>query len=104
MTRELEGYLCEGGVWGSNTSTLPISQLAEASARPENFIGIHFFSPVDKMPLVEIIVGEQTSEETLARPSTLPARFARPPSWSTIPWAFSPPARSAPIWTRECAS
>jgi 3-hydroxyacyl-CoA dehydrogenase/enoyl-CoA hydratase/3-hydroxybutyryl-CoA epimerase len=67
ITRELEGCLAEGGVWGSNTSTLPITQLAEASERPEKFIGIHFFSPVDKMPLVEIICGEKTSDETLAR-------------------------------------
>ena len=67
ITRELEPKLAEGGVWGTNTSTLPITQLAEASAHAENFIGIHFFSPVDKMPLVEIICGEQTSDETLAR-------------------------------------
>ena len=56
ITKELEPCLAEGGVWGSNTSTLPITQLAEASANAENFIGIHFFSPVDKMPLVEIII------------------------------------------------
>jgi 3-hydroxyacyl-CoA dehydrogenase/enoyl-CoA hydratase/3-hydroxybutyryl-CoA epimerase len=67
MTRELEGQLAPGGVWGSNTSTLPITQLAEASANRANFIGIHFFSPVDKMPLVEIICGAETSEETLAK-------------------------------------
>ena len=67
ITASTERYLEKGGVWGSNTSTLPITQLAEASAKPENFIGIHFFSPVDKMPLVEIIVGEKTSDETLAR-------------------------------------
>ncbi|MCB1697575.1 MAG: enoyl-CoA hydratase/isomerase family protein [Halioglobus sp.] len=67
ITRATEGCLAENGVWGSNTSTLPITQLAEASDRPENFIGIHFFSPVDKMPLVEIICGARTSDETLAR-------------------------------------
>jgi len=67
VTRQFEGYLADGGTWGSNTSTLPISQLAEASSKPENFVGIHFFSPVDKMPLVEIIVGEQTSDVALAR-------------------------------------
>jgi 3-hydroxyacyl-CoA dehydrogenase/enoyl-CoA hydratase/3-hydroxybutyryl-CoA epimerase len=67
ITRATEGFLAEGGVWGSNTSSLPITRLAEASARPENFIGIHFFSPVDKMPLVEIICGEKTSDATLAR-------------------------------------
>ena len=67
VTRQLEGYLAQGGTWGSNTSTLPIGQLAEASARPAQVIGIHFFSPVDKMPLVEIIVAEQTSDEALAK-------------------------------------
>ncbi len=67
ITKEIEPYLSEDGFWGSNTSTLPITQLAEASAKPENFIGIHFFSPVDKMPLVEIICGEKTSDEALAK-------------------------------------
>ncbi|MCK7597521.1 3-hydroxyacyl-CoA dehydrogenase NAD-binding domain-containing protein [Microbulbifer sp. CAU 1566] len=67
VTQEAEPFLAEGGVFGSNTSTLPISQLAEVSKKPENFIGIHFFSPVDKMPLIEIICGEQTSDETLAK-------------------------------------
>lgn len=67
VTRQLEGYLADDGTWGSNTSTLPITQLAEASSRPENFVGIHFFSPVDKMPLVEIIVGDKTSDEALAK-------------------------------------
>jgi 3-hydroxyacyl-CoA dehydrogenase/enoyl-CoA hydratase/3-hydroxybutyryl-CoA epimerase len=67
ITRSTEQYLAADGVWGSNTSSLPITQLAEASAKPENFIGIHFFSPVDKMPLVEIICGEKTSDETLAK-------------------------------------
>ncbi|MBB5185924.1 3-hydroxyacyl-CoA dehydrogenase/enoyl-CoA hydratase/3-hydroxybutyryl-CoA epimerase [Zhongshania antarctica] len=67
ITQELEPMLAENGVWGSNTSTLPITLLAEPSIKPENFIGIHFFSPVDKMPLVEIIVGDKTSDETLAR-------------------------------------
>lgn len=67
ITKDLEPYLSADGVWGSNTSTLPITQLADGSSKPENFIGIHFFSPVDKMPLVEIICGEKTSDETLAK-------------------------------------
>ena len=67
ITKATESYLSDDGVWGSNTSTLPITQLAEASAKPENFIGVHFFSPVDKMPLVEIIMGEKTSDEALAK-------------------------------------
>ncbi len=67
VTKKTEAVIGAGAVFASNTSTLPITGLATASARPANFIGLHFFSPVDKMPLVEIIVGEQTSPETLAR-------------------------------------
>ena len=67
MTRRTEAVIAPGAVFASNTSTLPITGLAEASVRPANFIGIHFFSPVEKMPLVEIIVGRETSRETLAR-------------------------------------
>ncbi|GAB2748273.1 3-hydroxyacyl-CoA dehydrogenase NAD-binding domain-containing protein [Melaminivora jejuensis] len=67
VTREAEPQLAEGGFFASNTSTLPISGLAQASSRPEKFIGIHFFSPVDKMKLVEIIRGQQTDDETVAR-------------------------------------
>jgi 3-hydroxyacyl-CoA dehydrogenase/enoyl-CoA hydratase/3-hydroxybutyryl-CoA epimerase len=63
LTDNAEGRL---GVFGSNTSTLPITGLAKASARPENFIGIHFFSPVDKMMLVELIVGKETSDYAIA--------------------------------------
>ena len=66
-TAQAEAVLAPDAIFASNTSTLPIGGLAEASARPANFIGLHFFSPVDKMPLVEVIVGKQTSEATLAR-------------------------------------
>ena len=59
--------LAPGGFFASNTSTLPISGLAQAFSDPARFIGLHFFSPVDKMQLVEIIKGKQTSAETLAR-------------------------------------
>ena len=67
VVKETESLLGGDGFWGSNTSTLPITRLAQASANPERFIGLHFFSPVDKMPLLEIVVGEKTSDETLAR-------------------------------------
>jgi len=66
VTKETETVLAADKIYGSNTSTIPISQLAQASERPENFIGIHFFSPVDKMPLVEIIVGEKTGDKAIA--------------------------------------
>ena len=67
VTRRTEAVVGPSTVMASNTSTLPITGLAAASARPEAFIGLHFFSPVDRMPLVEIIVGAQTSAQTLAR-------------------------------------
>jgi 3-hydroxyacyl-CoA dehydrogenase/enoyl-CoA hydratase/3-hydroxybutyryl-CoA epimerase len=67
VTREAEPLLAPGGVFASNTSTLPISGLAAASAAPERFVGLHFFSPVHRMQLVEIIRGKRTSEETIAR-------------------------------------
>ena len=67
VTRRAEAVIGSDAIFASNTSTLPISGLAEASVRPANFIGLHFFSPAEKMPLVEIIVGKATSEATLAR-------------------------------------
>jgi 3-hydroxyacyl-CoA dehydrogenase/enoyl-CoA hydratase/3-hydroxybutyryl-CoA epimerase len=67
VTKRAEAQLAPGAVFGSNTSTLPITGLAEASVRPEDFIGIHFFSPVDKMMLVEIILGEKTGEAAIAK-------------------------------------
>lgn len=67
VTQEAEAQIGETAVFASNTSTLPITGLAQASARPANFIGLHFFSPVHKMRLVEIITGAQTSDETLAK-------------------------------------
>jgi 3-hydroxyacyl-CoA dehydrogenase/enoyl-CoA hydratase/3-hydroxybutyryl-CoA epimerase len=67
VTKEAEPMLASGGFFASNTSTLPISGLAAASANPQKYIGIHFFSPVDKMKLVEIIRGKQTDDETVSR-------------------------------------
>jgi 3-hydroxyacyl-CoA dehydrogenase/enoyl-CoA hydratase/3-hydroxybutyryl-CoA epimerase len=67
VTKETEPKLAKGGVWASNTSAIPITDLATVSTAPQSFIGLHFFSPVEKMQLVEIITTQQTSEETLAR-------------------------------------
>ena len=66
VTKEAEAHLGETKIFASNTSTIPISLLAKASQRPKNFIGMHFFSPVDKMPLVELIVGEETADYAVA--------------------------------------
>jgi 3-hydroxyacyl-CoA dehydrogenase / enoyl-CoA hydratase / 3-hydroxybutyryl-CoA epimerase len=65
--QEIEDIVEPNAVLGSNTSTLPITGLATGVKRQEDFIGVHFFSPADKMPLVEIIKGEKTSDEALAR-------------------------------------
>ncbi len=67
VTREAEAVMAAGGTFASNTSTLPITGLAQASQRPAKFVGIHFFSPVDKMKLVEIIRGKDTDDESVAR-------------------------------------
>ena len=66
VTRRTEALIASDAVFASNTSTLPITGLAQASVRPTQFIGLHFFSPVDKMPLVEIIMGKLTDDATLA--------------------------------------
>ncbi len=66
VTEAAEAEMKSRAVFASNTSTLPITSLAQASKRPKNFIGIHFFSPVDKMMLVEVIVGRKTSDRALA--------------------------------------
>lgn len=67
VTQLAEAAMDQSGVFASNTSTLPITGLAEASCRPDKFVGLHFFSPVDKMQLVEIIVGEKTDDQALAK-------------------------------------
>lgn len=65
-TEQAEAVLKSSAVFASNTSTIPITALAKNSARPKNFVGIHFFSPVDKMMLVEIILGKKTGDKALA--------------------------------------
>lgn len=78
-TRNSEAVISEIAVYASNTSTLPITELARASTRPSQFIGLHFFSPVDKMPLVEIIVGEETDDATLAKGFDYVGQIAKTP-------------------------
>jgi 3-hydroxyacyl-CoA dehydrogenase/enoyl-CoA hydratase/3-hydroxybutyryl-CoA epimerase len=67
VIKRAEAVLAKDSIFGSNTSTLPITSLAATSSRPKNFVGIHFFSPVDRMMLVEIIKGKKTGDEALAR-------------------------------------
>ena len=67
MTQKVERIIPEDCIFATNTSTLPITELARASKRPDQFIGIHFFSPVEKMLLVEIIKGKETGERAVAK-------------------------------------
>jgi 3-hydroxyacyl-CoA dehydrogenase/enoyl-CoA hydratase/3-hydroxybutyryl-CoA epimerase len=67
VIKEVEPLLSEDAIFASNTSAIPIEDLAKASTKPENFIGLHFFSPVEKMPLLEIITPPATSERTIGR-------------------------------------
>ncbi|ALE92749.1 3-hydroxyacyl-CoA dehydrogenase [Arthrobacter alpinus] len=76
---EIQDLLGENAVLGSNTSTLPITTLAEGVKAQENFIGLHFFSPVDKMPLLEIIAGANTSDETLAKAFDIAQQIKKTP-------------------------
>lgn len=78
-TRKAEAIISAGAVYASNTSTLPITGLAEASMRPDQFIGLHFFSPVDRMGLVEVIMGQKTSAETLAKSLDFIAQLRKTP-------------------------
>ena len=79
VTKETEAVIADNAVFASNTSALPISELAQASVRAENYIGMHFFSPAEKMPLVEIICGENTADITLAKAFDLAQQLGKTP-------------------------
>lgn len=79
VTRQADAVLSSTAVFASNTSTLPITGLAKTFSRPSDFIGLHFFSPVDKMPLVEVIKGAETSDATLARALDYVAQLKKTP-------------------------
>ncbi len=77
--RQIQANTSDHALLASNTSTLPISSLAESVNQPETFIGLHFFSPVDKMPLLEIIKGEATNEATVQRALAFAGQIAKTP-------------------------
>ncbi|WP_372351179.1 3-hydroxyacyl-CoA dehydrogenase NAD-binding domain-containing protein [Streptomyces sp. KL116D] len=76
---EIQGVVAPDAVLASNTSTLPITSLAEGVERPADFIGLHFFSPVDRMPLLEIIAGERTGEATVAKAVDIARQIGKTP-------------------------
>jgi 3-hydroxyacyl-CoA dehydrogenase/enoyl-CoA hydratase/3-hydroxybutyryl-CoA epimerase len=79
VTRRAEAAMAPDAIFASNTSTLPITGLAEVSARPAQFVGMHFFSPVEKMPLLEIIRGAKTSEPAIAQALDFAKRIRKTP-------------------------
>ena len=79
VTKETEAVVNAACVVASNTSSLPITELAQQSSRPDQFVGMHFFSPAEKMPLVEIIRGEKTSDESLAKAFDLAILLGKKP-------------------------
>jgi len=79
ITQRVESVLGPDVIFGSNTSTLPITSLAKAWRKQENFIGIHFFSPVEKMALVEIILGKQTGDAAVAKALDFVAQIRKTP-------------------------
>jgi 3-hydroxyacyl-CoA dehydrogenase/enoyl-CoA hydratase/3-hydroxybutyryl-CoA epimerase len=79
VLQAIEPRLAQNGLWASNTSALPITELAGPSVAPDRFLGLHFFSPVEKMPLVEVIRGASTSERSLARALSVCRRLGKTP-------------------------
>ncbi|HEX2703013.1 MAG TPA: 3-hydroxyacyl-CoA dehydrogenase family protein [Solirubrobacteraceae bacterium] len=79
VLREIDALAAPGALIASNTSTLPITGLAASVSRPADFVGLHFFSPAERMPLLEIIAGKQTSSETVARALDVAALLGKTP-------------------------
>ncbi len=88
VTKEAESFLDEFSIVGSNTISIPISELAKATARPENYAGLHFFHPADEVPLVEIVRGQKTSEETIARAFDFVQAIGKTPIVVKDDWGF----------------
>lgn len=88
VTKESEGYMDEYSIFGTNTLSIPITKLAEASTRPENYVGLHFFHPADEVPLVEIVKGAKTTEETIARAFDFVKAIQKTPIVVKDVWGF----------------
>jgi len=88
VTREAEQHMDEYALFATNTVSIPITQLAESSARPENYVGLHFFAPVEEVPLVEVVRGEKTSDETIARAFDFVKALRKTPIIVKDSWGF----------------
>ena len=88
VMHEAEMHMDEYSLFATNTSSIPIRTLAESSSRPGNFVGLHFFSPVEEVPIVEIIRGPQTTDETIARAFDFVNRIRKTPIIVKASWGF----------------
>lgn len=88
VTREAEDYLDDYSFFATNTISIPITKLAEATRRPEHYVGLHFFPPADEVPLVEIVRGAHTSEETIARAFDFVQHIHKTPIVVKDDWGF----------------
>ncbi|HMO39063.1 MAG TPA: 3-hydroxyacyl-CoA dehydrogenase NAD-binding domain-containing protein [Saprospiraceae bacterium] len=88
VTKEAEMYMDEYSIFGSNTVSIPITKLAETSVRPENYVGLHFFHPAEEVPLVEIVRGARTSDETIARAFDFVRAIRKTPIIVKDDWGF----------------
>ena len=88
VMKEAEAHMDRYSVLATNTISIPITELAESSKRPDNYIGLHFFAPAETVPIVEIIAGKQTSEETLARAYDFVHAINKTPIVSKDEWGF----------------
>ena len=88
VIKESEAHMDEYAFLASNTLSIPITQLAKSSVRPENFVGLHFFAPVEKIPLVEIVRTKSTSDETIARAFDFVQAIRKTPILVKDNWGF----------------
>jgi 3-hydroxyacyl-CoA dehydrogenase/enoyl-CoA hydratase/3-hydroxybutyryl-CoA epimerase len=88
VTKEAEVFLDDYSLFATNTVSIPITQLAEASIRPENYVGLHFFHPAHEVPLVEIVRGSQTTDETIARAIDFAKAIQKTPIVVKDDWGF----------------
>ena len=88
VLKEAEEFMDEYSLFASNTVSIPITKLAQSSFRPENYVGLHFFHPVASIPLVEVIRGEQTSDETIARAFDFVRAIQKTPIIVKDSWGF----------------